>query len=537
MTYSIIQQQVREALEYTICYSVRKLRQSYTGYCMRVRRSSDNTTQDIGFVGRDLDTASLLTFCGAGNGFVTIWYNQGIYGSDYDVVQTTVANQPKIVSSGAVMMENGIAALDFDGTDTLNIAADKTCNLGSPISIFCVANPTKVVPGLNDVYPSWTRLIGNIVDNYFYLGRFWDYTVQAMYGNGSYWQYTGSNGYTLRKNSDIYWHNYQAIIGTTQDGTDTYCFFNGQQITKVTELQMASYNGRFSVGGLFGSETRQQWVGTIQEVLMYKGLKLGVRTVIETDINNYYNVPYWMSEAPQPTPQAVYSLRLINTSYAGHCIKVRRSSDNTEQDIGFSSGVLDTSALLTFVGAGNGFVSAWYDQGVSAKNFVQTDTTKQPQVVSAGSVLLENGKPTLVSGANTVMACTTLVVAQPSWYFVVARTSTVVNDKHYIDGVTSRNLIGTAKGKLCSYAGSVLNFATKATTQELIYALFNGANSAIGRNGAAAVTGNAGTANLSSPSIFNNIIGSIQEIIIYPSYQYANRSTIESDINGFYSIY
>ena len=42
----------------------------------------------------------------------------------------------------------------------------------------------------------------------------------------------------------------------------------------------------------------------------------------------------------------------------GSAVRVRRSSDNSETDIGFTvNGNLDTAALLTFVGAGNGFVT------------------------------------------------------------------------------------------------------------------------------------------------------------------------------------
>ena len=41
----------------------------------------------------------------------------------------------------------------------------------------------------------------------------------------------------------------------------------------------------------------------------------------------------------------------------GSKVRVRRSSDNSETDIGFTeNGNLDTAALLTFVVAGNGFV-------------------------------------------------------------------------------------------------------------------------------------------------------------------------------------
>ena len=75
----------------TAAYSLRKLRTSYSGSCIRVRRSSDNAEQDIGFVGNDLDTASLLSFVGANNGFVTTWYDQS--GNSRDAVNATAATQ------------------------------------------------------------------------------------------------------------------------------------------------------------------------------------------------------------------------------------------------------------------------------------------------------------------------------------------------------------------------------------------------------------------------------------------------------------
>ncbi|MFN5753372.1 MAG: hypothetical protein ACK47G_13095, partial [Pseudanabaena sp.] len=44
-----------------------------------------------------------------------------------------------------------------------------------------------------------------------------------------------------------------------------------------------------------------------------------------------------------------YSLRQLRTAYTGAAIRVRRSSDNAEQDINFVSGDLDTQSLLDFV--------------------------------------------------------------------------------------------------------------------------------------------------------------------------------------------
>ena len=88
----------------TVAYSLRKLRSGQT-IAIRVRRSSDNAEQDIGFVGNELDTASLLSFCGVGDGFVTTWYDQ--IGNGCNVIQATQANQPRIVVNRVLQTLNG----------------------------------------------------------------------------------------------------------------------------------------------------------------------------------------------------------------------------------------------------------------------------------------------------------------------------------------------------------------------------------------------------------------------------------------------
>jgi hypothetical protein len=101
-------------------YSLRQLRSAYTGSAIRVRRSSDNTEQNIGFVNNVLDTASLTSFCSGTNGFVTTWYDQS--GNGRNATQTTAANQPQIVNSGAIILENAKPCLKFDGSnDTLRM--------------------------------------------------------------------------------------------------------------------------------------------------------------------------------------------------------------------------------------------------------------------------------------------------------------------------------------------------------------------------------------------------------------------------------
>jgi hypothetical protein len=70
--------------------------------------------------------------------------------------------------------------------------------------------------------------------------------------------------------------------------------------------------------------------------------------------------PLYLSELPKK-PAAVYSLeRLIQS--ATLCLRVRRSNDDAELDIGFTSGTINVTALQAFVGSNSGYVVQYYDQ-------------------------------------------------------------------------------------------------------------------------------------------------------------------------------
>lgn len=99
-----------------------------------------------------------------------------------------------------------------------------------------------------------------------------------------------------------------------------------------------------------------------------------------------------------------YGLVRLLTSYTGAGVRVRRSSDGAETDIGFTAlGALDVAALLAFVGAGSAFVVTWYDQGGNGRHATQTVTASQPRLVNAGVVDTgPNGRPVLVfAGAQS----------------------------------------------------------------------------------------------------------------------------------------
>lgn len=102
-------------------YSTRKLRAAYAGSALRVRRSSDNAEINIGFVGEDLDTATMLAHCGAGDGFVRTFFDQGPSGLDMEEIDS--GNQPKLVAGGVLLSQNGKATVDFTGMKFLGRAS------------------------------------------------------------------------------------------------------------------------------------------------------------------------------------------------------------------------------------------------------------------------------------------------------------------------------------------------------------------------------------------------------------------------------
>lgn len=74
---------------------------------------------------------------------------------------------------------------------------------------------------------------------------------------------------------------------------------------------------------------------------------------------------------------AAYSLRKLRSAYSGNCVRIRRSNDNAEADIGFSSGWIDKTAVDTHCTTNDGYVVTWYDQSGNGYNLTQATTTLQ----------------------------------------------------------------------------------------------------------------------------------------------------------------
>lgn len=103
-----------------------------------------------------------------------------------------------------------------------------------------------------------------------------------------------------------------------------------------------------------------------------------------------------------PNAGAAYSLRRVKSDYTGSLIRVRRSSDASETDIGFtSSNDLDITTLMAFVGSGSGFIKTWYDQSGNARDITQALTANQPMIVNSGVLNTQNGKPAVKGDGST----------------------------------------------------------------------------------------------------------------------------------------
>jgi hypothetical protein len=242
-----------------------------------------------------------------------------------------------------------------------------------------------------------------------------------------------------------------------------------------------------------------------------------------------------------PGAAAAYSLRKLSENYFGFSIQVRRSSDNAVLDIGFTSnGDLDTSALLAHCSSGNGFVTTWYDQSGNGYNATQGNALSQPQIVNSGTVVFENGQPTLDFSVAKILATGLFAsaISQPNTYFITVNKA---NHGGYLFEQSGGGARQAQGDDTWVFAGSVASgFYPNAylNSQQIFTALFNGSNSISRMNGVSVGSGDPGTNGQGGLQLGRGSNSfNIQEFIIFQGNQTNNFNGIETNINSYYSIY
>jgi len=274
-------------------------------------------------------------------------------------------------------------------------------------------------------------------------------------------------------------------------------------------------------------------------------------------INSFFSQP----EIPlilDTYPGAILALstRKLRLDYTGPCIRVRRTSDNVEQDIGFVGANLDTSALLSFCSGTSGRVAVWYDQSGGGHHFFNLMGSNQPEIVNAGVLNTENSKPVIefLSSEQRYLKYESAIKSTVSDYFV-----TIVERR---DSLAAQYTLDASNGRL------IFNFPNRAWFTNSLNATAGIVATNLGnfssvvlnlRNGDGYARKN-GTTLLSSQPYTQRAIdvtggtsfmsigalssgggnwmdGAMSEFIIWDTDQDAGLSGIESDINTYYAIY
>jgi hypothetical protein len=267
-------------------------------------------------------------------------------------------------------------------------------------------------------------------------------------------------------------------------------------------------------------------------------------------------------------PAAAYSLRKL-TPTATNCIRVRRSSDNTEQDIGFVANVpnspIDTSALLAFVGVGNGFVSAWYDQSTNGRDGTQTSGTRQVRIVNSGVVEDLNSLPCLNTYQNNEFRdfqtsfsnLQNLPVSIFSVYkidelngtnptFNIGGTVALGGGGRYDQFVSSVNTHGMQRRNTTGTVG--ISLSLSALTMAINLSFFKTLELQLRINGADSTSVSYTGTEFNTASNFNLISATsavtnhmaakrFQEQIIYLTDLHSQRTAIETNINTYYNVF
>ena len=91
----------------------------------------------------------------------------------------------------------------------------------------------------------------------------------------------------------------------------------------------------------------------------------------------------------QDIPKLALTLGMswLNETYGGKCIRLRRSGDDAELDIGFdSNGNVDSTTALAWIAAGGGtqqgFIVTWYDQSGYGIDITQSTAANQAEFVA-----------------------------------------------------------------------------------------------------------------------------------------------------------
>ena len=248
-------------------YSLRALSANWVaGDVVEVRRSSDSTTQD--FTASQITNGELETFCGVGDGFVSIWYDQS--GNANNATQATTTMQPKIVSAGALV----VGGLDFDGVD------DQMMVVGNPVITAAAAGTFSTFSVHTVAAVEAGYLFGNPSTG----------AGAAQYARSGD-EFTTSNGTNTTLDKITGSSSELLLSGVYNNGDAGLLINGGGSMTDQGTYDFVAGTVDFTIGNRSGGVSSATFLaGQIQEIIVYNSNQSANRVAIETNINAAYTI-------------------------------------------------------------------------------------------------------------------------------------------------------------------------------------------------------------------------------------------------------
>lgn len=262
----------------TVGYSLRKLRNGYTGSAIRVIRDSDNAFLDVGFVNDELDVSSLMSFIGGDTAFVHTWYFQGLSGEGIDAVQAVKANMPRIVHNGVIETLNGKPTLNFMANQYFDLGYDSRYDTySSPGTYGYVVASLTVIKLVNGIFGRSMRAA--------HPGR-----VSLTSENSEIVSLRGAYGGGVRLPAPPI--NTQNIMYQLIKGNTSTVGVNATTNT-ISPSSNTNVGVRYFIGAYANSSGTAPYPGfyldgKMQELVQFYNDKSAVQLDIRDEINNYY---------------------------------------------------------------------------------------------------------------------------------------------------------------------------------------------------------------------------------------------------------
>jgi hypothetical protein len=291
------------------------------------------------------------------------------------------------------------------------------------------------------------------------------------------------------------------------------------------------------------SQVNRSWHGEIQEIILYTDPRTSKRDDIESNVGDYFtqNTPLLDTYSGAA---AAYSLRRLSSSYQGSAVEVFNTISYA--DIGFNVfGELDTVALAAHCGSNNGFVSKWYDQSGNTNDAAQTATNNMPKIYDGTTGVVTEGsagneKPAVEFDGSDYFSFNSRIYAARTM-IAVLNLNLFQYNRLCSNSVEIKN---SGKGWVNGGGGSGINeqFNINAVSVNGVVDTTSpyGSN-LIGLYNLSYFTGNGvdsdGLGEIGWHDANRSLLGKLQEFILYPVEDTANRTDIEDNINTFYDIY